>query len=299
MSLDDAIDDYLIHLKVERGLAKNTLAAYGHDLGQLSSFLHGRGVEEPKKVSPPDLLAFLSSLAQSGLTSRSQARRFVAVRGFFRHLRREGSIDTNPTDGIALPKNARKLPELLSQQEVVALIGAPGLDNVFGLRDTAMLELMYATGCRVSELLDLTLEHLHLDQGLARLQGKGGKHRLVPLGEPAVEILMAWLEHGRPQLVVPGGSRVPNVFLNRNGGRLSRQGWFERLRRHAVQAGITRPISPHKLRHSFATHLLEGGADLRSVQALLGHADIGTTQIYTHVTRRHVREAYDRHHPRA
>lgn len=297
MTLDDAIDDYLVHVKVERGLAANTVTAYAHDLSQLAAFLQARGVETPAQATRPDLLAFSSSLAREGLTNRSQARRLVAVRGLFRYLRREGLIEVNPTDGIDLPRNVRKLPELLSAAEVVALIGAPGVDTAFGLRDTAILEAMYATGCRVSEILDLKLEHLYLDQNLARLHGKGGKHRMVPLGEPAVDVLAAWLAQGRPAMV--HDPRVPHVFVNRNGRRLSRQGWFQRLRKHAVEAGITRPISPHKLRHSFATHLIEGGADLRTVQVLLGHADIATTQIYTHVTRRHVREAYDRHHPRS
>jgi integrase/recombinase XerD len=184
---------------------------------------------------------------------------------------------------------------------VERLLAAPGDADATALRDTALLELQYATGCRVSEALDLTLARLHLDQGLVLLSGKGRKERFVPLGVPAQAAIARWLAHGRPALLarVRRAQSVSWLFVNHRGGRLSRQGWFQRLREHAVTAGIGRPISPHKLRHSFATHLLEGGADLRSVQALLGHADIATTQIYTHVTTDHLRAAYDRHHPRA
>jgi integrase/recombinase XerD len=298
--VDAAIDDYLRHLAVERGLANNTLAAYATDLARLSAFLHARGASAVS-AEQGVLLGFLGAQGKAGLSARSQARRWVAVRGLYRWLRREGVVAVDPTRGIALPKFGKKLPSLLGREEIEALLAAPGRDGPLALRDTALLEFMYATGCRVSEALDLTLDRLHLDQGQARLTGKGGKQRIVPVGEYAISALSAYLAEGRGALARTRGrgSARAWVFLSHRGRRLTRQGWFERLRNHAVNAGITRSISPHKLRHSFATHVLEGGADLRTVQVLLGHADISTTQVYTHVSQSHVRAAYDRHHPRA
>jgi integrase/recombinase XerD len=302
VALDVAVEDYLQHLEVERNLARHTLDAYGTDLGQLLEHLAGLEIVAVAEVSAPSLLAFLQALTARGLSSRSQARRWVAVRGLFRWLRLENLIEIDPTQGIRLPKSGAKLPELLSRGEIEALIAAPGVDTPLGLRDTALLEFMYATGCRVSEACDLELDTLHLDQGLAILTGKGSKQRMVPLGDCALVAMLAYLEDGRPALAAKArgkARRNVHVFLNCRGGRLSRQGWFQRLREHAITAGITRPVSPHKLRHSFATHLIEGGADLRAVQTLLGHADISTTQVYTHLSQTHVRHAYDRHHPRA
>jgi integrase/recombinase XerD len=302
LSIEVAIDDYLQHLTVERGLSRNTLAAYGHDLARFAAFAaEVGGVSEIEGLGPPLLLAFASQQHREGMSARSQARRLVAVRGLFRYLRREGLVASDPTQAVALPRFAARLPELLTRSEVLALLAAPGTDTPAGLRDTALLELMYATGCRVSEALDLCIPRLDLREAVVRLVGKGNKERMVPLGVPAQAALQAWLDHGRPALLgrVRKQPREQWVFVNQRGGRLSRQGWWQRLRQYALDAGITRAISPHKLRHSFATHLLEGGADLRSVQALLGHADISTTQIYTHVSEHHVRQAYDRHHPRA
>ncbi len=301
LTLEVAVDDFLQHLTVERGLARNTLAAYGQDLASFAEFAHEREVSRVEAIDPPLLVAFASHQVEQGLSARSQARRLVALRGLFRYLRREGLCAQDPTQAVTLPRFAARLPELLTRAEVEAVLAAPGTDSPAGLRDTALLELMYATGCRVSEALDLCIPRLSLSEALVRLVGKGDKERMVPLGVPAQHALTHWLEHGRPA-IVERARRKPKdqwVFLNQRGGRLSRQGWWQRLRAHAQAAGIDRPISPHKLRHSFATHLLEGGADLRSVQALLGHADISTTQIYTHVSERHVRDAYDRHHPRA
>ncbi len=300
LALEDAVEDYVQHLKVERGLAGNSIEAYANDLAQLLEYLSGCGVETTAGVGPPILLGFLKVLSERGLSARSQARRWVAVRGLFRWLRIENLIDVDPTQGIRLPKAGTKLPELLSRAEIESLLAAPGVDTPLGLRDTAMLEFMYATGCRVSEACDLQLDALHLDQGLVVLTGKGRKQRMVPLGDCALVAVLAYLEEARPALLERREvRREMHVFLNSRGGRLSRQGWFFRLREHAIAAGISRPISPHKLRHSFATHLIEGGADLRAVQTLLGHADISTTQVYTHLSQSHVRQAYDRHHPRA
>lgn len=299
MNLDAAIDDYLQHLKVERRLRPNSLAAYAQDLRELASFLVARiGETVPlARVEPPLLIAYLQSIAPA-LAARSQARRLVAMRGLFRYLREEGEVEVDPTQGLRSPRLAQKLPGLLGREEVLALLAAPGSDGPLALRDTALLELLYASGCRISEALDLSLDRLYLDQAVVRLVGKGDKPRLVPIGAPAVAALDAWLRDGRP-LLSKGKRVTPWVFLNHRGGRLSRQGMFQKLRDYAVIAGITRPISPHKLRHSFATHLIEGGADLRAVQTLLGHADIATTQVYTHVSDQHLRAAHRKHHPRA
>lgn len=300
-TLEAAIDDYLQHLTVERGLSRNTLAAYGHDLARFAEFAAEQGVAATESLHPPLLLAFASQQHRDGMSARSQARRLVAVRGLFRYLRREGVVASDPAQAVTLPRFVPRLPELLGRSEVLALLAAPGTDTPAGLRDTALLELLYATGCRISEALDLCIPRLDLTEATVRLVGKGNKERMVPLGVPAQLALTRWLHEGRP-LLLARARRQPRdqwVFVNQRGGRLSRQGFWQRLVQHAQTAGIERAISPHKLRHSFATHLLEGGADLRSVQALLGHADISTTQIYTHVSEHHVRQAYDRHHPRA
>ena len=296
--LDAAIDDYLTHLKVERRLRPNSLAAYAQDLRELAGFIVARLGESAAvdRVDGPLLLAYLQTIAPR-LKPRSQARRVVAMRGLFRWLREEGQVPVDPSQGLGSPRLAQKLPDLLGRDEVLALLAAPGTADPLALRDTALLELLYASGCRVSEAIDLRVDNLYLDQAVVRLIGKGDKMRLVPLGGPAVAALHAWLRDGRPALAA--GKRVsPLVFLNKHGARLSRQGFFQKLREHAITAGITRAISPHKLRHSFATHLLEGGADLRAVQTLLGHADIATTQIYTHVSDAQLRSTHRKHHPR-
>ena len=300
LALDDAVDDYLDHLKVERGLALNTITAYASDLRRFVTFAEEAGVATAQDVDTPLLLGYVGTLVDVGLSSRSQARVLVASRGLFKYLRRENRIPVDPTRGVTLPKFATRLPQLLSRAEIEGLLAAPGVDTPLGLRDTALLEFMYATGCRISEALDLRCDQLHLDQGVARVIGKGSKQRVVPVGDMALWAMAAWIDRGRPSFC--GGKSpqsLPWVFLSTRGQRLRRQSAWVRLRKHALTAGIDRAISPHKLRHSFATHLLEGGADLRSVQALLGHADISTTQVYTHVSDSHVRAAYDRHHPRA
>ncbi len=300
LALDDAVDDYLDHLKVERGLAKNTILAYASDLRRFVSFAEEEDVCVAEAVDTPLLLRFVSVLVDGGLSARSQARLLVAVRGLFKYLRRENRVPVDLTQSITLPKFAKRLPQLLGRAEIEALLLAPGVDSALGLRDTALLEFMYATGCRISEALDLRCDQLHLDQGIARVIGKGDKQRVVPVGDLALAAMGAWLERGRSQLCRGKSPQaIPWVFLSLRGQRLRRQSAWVRLRKHAAAAGIDRPISPHKLRHSFATHLLEGGADLRSVQTLLGHADISTTQVYTHVSDAHVRAAYDEHHPRA
>lgn len=289
-TLAAAIEAYLVHLKVERRLRPNSLLAYAADLRRFAAEVP---VHEAAQVSPRHLEAFARGLA--GGSARSQARRLSAVRGLFRWLREEGQIEADPAQASASPRLPRRLPAVLSRSEVEALLAAPGGEGPLALRDTAILELLYATGCRISEALDLTLARVDLERGLVRVTGKGDRERLVPLGAPAAAALGAWLAEGRPALV---RGPQPWLFVNRFGRRLSRQGFFLKLQDHALAAGITRSLSPHKLRHSFATHLLAGGADLRVVQTLLGHADIGTTEIYTHVSGEDLRERHRRHHPR-
>ena len=300
MSLDRQIDLFLVHLKVERGLRPNSLSAYATDLRLLLEHLAGAGIVDLASVDRPALQGFLDAQGDAGFKASTRARRWAAVRGLFRFLREEGTIDADPTQGVTHPKVSRRLPDLLSREEIDALLAAPGIDTPLGMRDTALLELMYASGCRVTEAVDLTLDRLNLDQGVVRLRGKGDKERLSLVGQVAVVALRRWLEEGRPTLVKPGRRKAANwVFVNHRGGQLTRQGCYLKIRAIALAAGIARPISPHRLRHSFATHLLEGGTDLRTLQLLLGHADISTTQIYTHVSQRHLREAYRKHHPRA
>lgn len=300
MTLDRRIDEFLTHLKVERGLRPNSLSAYATDLRIFAEYLAAQRVRRLTAIDAAILQGFLRAQGKDGLKSSTQARRWAAIRGLFRYLREEGVLKVDPTRGVPSPQVERRLPDLLSRAEVEALIEAAGKDSPLGLRDTALLELMYASGCRVSEAVDLTLDRLNLDQGVVRLRGKGDKERLSLVGEPAIIALDLWLREGRPTLVRPAKKRAtPWVFVNHRGGHLSRQGCYQKIRELALSAGITRPISPHRLRHSFATHLLEGGTDLRTLQLLLGHADISTTQIYTHVSQTHVREAYRKHHPRA
>jgi len=300
LSLARQIDAFLIHLKVERGLRPNSLSAYATDLRLFREHLEEVGVTSLVAVDGKQLQRFLDAQGDAGLKPATRARRWAAIRGVFRFLRQEGTIEVDPTQGVVNPKVARRLPDLLTREEIEALFAAPGTDTPLGLRDTALLELMYASGCRVTEAVELTLDRLNLDQGFVRLRGKGDKERLSLVGEIAVLAVGRWLTEGRPALAKPGPKASANwVFLNHRGGRLTRQGCYLKIRELARRAGIGRPISPHRLRHSFATHLLEGGTDLRTLQLLLGHADIATTQIYTHVSQRHLREAYRKHHPRA
>ena len=295
MDLDDAIDDYLTHLKVERGLRPNTLSAYASDLARLPG---GSAPSTSRRWSRPRSSATCRASWTPGSARGRRPGCSSRCAGCSAGCDARGTSRRTPCQAVSLPRFTKRLPALLTRGEIEALLAALGSDGPLALRDTALLEFMYATGCRITEALDLQLTQLHLDQSLCRLTGKGDKERLVPLGDHAAAALTAYLdgERGRGALAK---RVVPWVFLTRSGKRLSRQAAWVRLRGHALKAGISRPISPHKLRHSFATHLLEGGADLRSVQALLGHADISTTQVYTHVSDAHVRDAYDEHHPRA
>jgi integrase/recombinase XerD len=299
-SVDAAVQQFLDHLRVERELSVATLAAYGHDLAALAGFLAGRGIDDVRAIRAVDVLDYLAELTAKKISARSQARELVAQRQFFRFLRAERICDTNPTEEIDLPRFGRKLPVFLSLDEVDRLLAAPGRSTPRGLRDSAMLETLYAAGLRVSELVKLRLGDINLDAGYLVAFGKGKKQRVVPLGDAAIATLRSYIESAR-SLFLRDSSRPSEdaIFLTRLGRSMTRQAFWKVLTAHARAAGITKAISPHKLRHSFATHLVERGADLRSVQTMLGHADIGTTEIYTHLSRAHLRSVYDKFHPRA
>ena len=285
---------YLESLTHERGLSDNTVAAYGRDLSRLARGLENQELDLAA-AGAAALSAHVRELRRRGLSSRTIARSLAAIRGFYRHLVESGDREDNPAVNLIRPKLLRKLPRVLREGDVEALLGAPDLDKPLGRRDRAMVELLYATGLRVSELVGLRLPQLRLEVGFIVVEGKGGKERIVPVGEEAESWVSRYLLETRPGLVK---GRHEFVFVNRLGGRLSRQGFWKILRGYGLQAGL-RGVSPHLLRHSFATHLLEHGADLRAVQAMLGHSDISTTQIYTHIHERRLRSLYDRFHPRA
>lgn len=297
MSLDGWIDSYLDHLRVERALAKNTLEAYARDLGEIAQHVDDDAAADVRKIDPEVVLGFVIAGSQRGKSARSSARALSALRGFFRFLVRERAIETDPTELVERPKLARKLPRVLSYEDVDKILAAPPLDTARGVRDSAMIHLMYASGLRVSELCSLKVGDLDRKVGTVAPLGKGSKRRIVPVGQIALERIELYIEHVRPH--AKGATVDPHLFLSPRGKRFTRQGLWKLLKAYARGAGIKTPISPHKLRHSFATHLLRGGADLRAVQAMLGHADLGTTEIYTRVAQDHVRTAYDKAHPRA
>ncbi len=296
-TLDVGIQQFLDHLRVERELTPATVEAYGRDLAGFAHFAAGRTISRADTVSAIDVLDFLVHLSERKLSARSQARRLVALRQLFKFFKGERIIAADPTEDIDLPRFGRKLPEFLSTEEVDRLLGAPDRRTPRGARDAAMIETLYATGLRVSELCKLRLRDLNFDAGYLRALGKGRKERLVPIGEAALTALRGYVETVRAGF--SRGRALDTLFLTHHGRAMSRQGFWKLLGRYATAAGIRKRISPHKLRHSFATHLVERGADLRAVQAMLGHADIGTTEIYTHLSRGHLRSVYDRFHPRA
>lgn len=297
MLLDKAIDVYIDHLKLERGLSRNTLLAYASDLAKLRAFVADAGVEEVGAVEQVHVLGFLVGLTEAKLSVRSQARCLVAIRGLFRHLRAERHIALDPSVEVDRPRLGRKLPVVISLDEVERLLVAPDDRTPRGLRDRAMIEVLYATGLRVSELVSLRLADINFVEGFLVTLGKGGKQRVVPLGRAARDRIERYLVEARP--LFERGRNPPALFLTDRAAGMTRQGFWKLLGIHARAVGITRPISPHQLRHSFATHLLERGAELRAVQAMLGHADISTTQIYTHLSSQRLRDVVNRHHPRA
>jgi len=288
------IEAFLSYCRIEKGLSFNTIDAYRRDLGKLAAFLAGIPGAE---LAPSALGRYLDWLRDSGLSSRSLARHLSTLRSFFAYLVREGLIRADPTAGIRSPRQWHKLPAYLSVGDMEKLLEAADPATPVGLRDRAMIHLLYASGLRVSELCRLQLTDLNEELGVVRVFGKGNKQRLVPVGRPALEALRAYLLQGRPALLKRRPS--PYLFVSLRGRPLTRQAFWKLLAGYARRAGLVRRVYPHMIRHSFATHLLEGGADLRSVQLMLGHADISTTQVYTHVMRSRLRQTLDQHHPRA
>jgi integrase/recombinase XerD len=294
-ALDQALDRYLAHLRVERGLLSATLEAYARDLREYTDWLARQGVSRLGDVTEPTILQHLGALQMRGLSRASQARHLAAMRGLHRFASAEGIAQTDPSEGVGATRGSRPLPNFLGVEEVDRLLAQPVSDTPAGARDKAMLEVLYASGLRVSELVSLPIGAIDLQTGVVRVRGKGGKERIVPVGERAREALARYL--GARQKLL-GVRRSPDLFVTPRGGRMTRQGFWKLLGRYARAAGIAQRVYPHTLRHSFATHLLERGADLRAVQAMLGHADIATTQIYTHVDRERLKAVIAKH-PRA
>ncbi len=289
------IERFLDTLWMERGLSENTLAAYRNDLNGFARWLTARN-RVLSAARRQDLLDYLAERVAAGARPRTTARLLSSLRRFYRYLVREGRLKDDPSARIDTPRIGRPLPDSLSETEVELLLDAPDTGEPLGLRDRAMLELLYACGLRVSELVNVTIEQVNLAQGVVRLMGKGNRERLVPLGEEAAEWLQRYIREGRPALA--GEVSARQLFITRRGKAMTRQAFWYRLRHYAVKSGINRKLSPHTLRHAFATHLLNHGADLRVVQMLLGHSDLSTTQIYTHVARERLKELHAQHHPR-
>jgi integrase/recombinase XerD len=290
----DLVREYVLYLQVEKGLAANSVESYGRDLARMKAWAEARG-REPQALDKSDVTQFVMSLSREGLSGRSVARTLSAARGFFRYLLLDGHVRVDPTAEVASPQGEQKLPRFLSQEEVEQLLAAPDTSNPEGVRDRAMIEVLYATGLRVSELVNLTKSSVDLDTGVLFCTGKGSKQRRVPVGRSAVEWLQRY-EAARRALLA--GRESQRLFVGYLGRLITRQVFYKTLAAHAERVGLS-GVTPHVLRHSFATHLLEHGADTRSVQAMLGHADLATTQIYTHVTGDRLRTVYERHHPRA
>jgi integrase/recombinase XerD len=295
-SLSPQIDSFLDAITVEKGLARNTVEAYSRDLNRLANFLKVRGVQAWEESRTAHLRSFLSALRARKLSARSIARAVVSARQFYRFLEKEEQIKENPMPQVSNRGGSRKLPHVLGADDIGKLLSQPDPATALGLRDRAMLELLYASGLRVSELVSLQAHQVNLDGNYLIVKGKGAKERQVPFGRRARESLVRYLTETRRKFL--RGRTSAHLFITRSGKSMTRQGFWKALKHHALAAGIETRVTPHTLRHSFATHLLEGGADLRSVQSMLGHADISTTQIYTHVTRSHLKEVHRKYHPR-
>ncbi len=293
-TFDGALDDYIQHLRVERGLSQHTIDGYARDVGRFGAYLTDEGAPLDQ-VDEARVAGYLVTLSHEGLSARTQARALSAIRGFFRFLVQEGRHQRDPTELLEGPRLLRRLPDILNRDEVLRLLETPKGAKPNRVRDRAMLHTMYAAGLRVSELVDLDLADVNLEEGFVSALGKGNKRRIVPIGAHARAAMAEYLAEVRPKWA-RSASRA--CFVTARGKAMTRQGFWSLVKKYARAAGITKPISPHKLRHSFATHLLAGGADLRSVQTMLGHADISTTQIYTHVTGEHLRKMHERYHPR-
>ncbi len=290
------VEEFLFYCRSEKGLAGNTLAAYRQDLEKLSAYCK-KLERDVLDAGEDEVRGFVDSLYGARLTSRSISRHIASIRNFYKYFLSRGRIVEDPAADIGSPKQWKRLPKYLSLDEVDRLLEAPDHTKPLGLRDRAMLQLLYATGLRVSELVSVEHRSLNAEMGFLRLTGKGGKQRLVPIGREALAAIETYVQDGRPKILKGKASRF--LFVNARADRITRQNFWIRLKRYGLEARITSPLTPHVLRHSFATHLLEGGADLRSVQMMLGHSDISTTEIYTHVLRERLRKVYDQHHPRS
>jgi len=293
---DHVLDAYRDYLLVEKGLSSNTMEAYGQDMKRYTQFVLSCGLASWGEVTSHILIDYLEKLRAQGLSPSSMNRHLITIRNFHKYLLQEGLAEVNPAALVELSKNWMKLPDTLSRQEMELLLLQPAKDTPMGIRDTAMMELMYATGIRVTELISLDMNHINWQIGYLIAFGKGSKERVVPIGQVAYEIVRLYVDQVRPLLLK---GKVTNVlFLNRQGTRLTRQGLWKIIRGHALRAGLMKKVHPHTFRHSFASHLLEGGADLRSVQAMLGHADISSTQIYTHISCDRLKNIHAKFHPR-
>jgi integrase/recombinase XerD len=294
--MNQLLDQFLHYLVVEKGLSRNTIEAYSHALNRLLDHLRKKGIREWAKVSKFEVRAFLLLLKRHGLSTKTVVRDLVAIRTFFKFLIQEGFLEFNPVEELESPQVAKTLPKILSLKEVEQLLEQPNPQTPLGTRDRAMLELLYATGMRVSELTQLPTHQINLEGGYVLVYGKGSKERIVPLGKEAMKWVDLYLKTAREKLAK--GRESPTLFINRSGKGMSRQQFWKNLKAYGQRAGIRKRITPHLLRHSFASHLLERGADLRSVQMMLGHVDISTTQIYTHVTGERLKKVHQRYHPR-
>lgn len=290
------VDHYQAFLRLEKGLSEKTIAAYCTDLMQFGLFLEQQKIGRVADIDRETVLSYLIHLRSRGLSARSRARHLVTLRGFFKFLTQEKVIDSSPAMQIDLPKTGLQLPDVLSVADVEALIAAPDPNKLEGVRDAAMLELLYGAGLRVSELIGLTMTGIDQEAGVVRVFGKGSKERLVPVGRMAMDAIQTYLKNARPLLL--GKRSSVYLFVTRRGSAMTRQSFWNLVGRYGRRAGLKKRVTPHSLRHSFATHLLEGGADLRAVQMMLGHADISTTQIYTHVAHRQLLDAHKKYHPR-
>jgi integrase/recombinase XerD len=293
--MNHLIDEYLNFLAVEKGVSHNTTEAYSRDLNRHIAFMQGCSIGAVRDISPDHVINYMSDLRSSGLSVRSVNRNLAAIRGFYKFLLREGVIDQSPVAHIGIAKTWLRLPDCLSQIEMNLLLSQPGDKKAADIRDRAMLDLLYATGIRVTELISLAMGSINWQVGFLVAMGKGDKERVVPIGKTAYRSLYRYVEEARPSLL-KGTTDI--LFLNRTGEGFTRQGFWKIIKKYALNAGLHKKVYPHTFRHSFASHLLEGGADLRSVQTMLGHADISTTQIYTHVTKERLKDVHKRYHPR-
>ncbi len=294
--MDELTQTYLDYLIIEKGLSHNTILSYSEDLIRFLNFLEKNKINTIHGVDTTTILAWLIDLAKNGLSAKSRARHLISIRGFFKFLLTEKIIFANPLKNVDIPKTGLSLPKFMTVQEVSDLLDVPDIRKPRELRNAAMMEIMYGSGLRVSELVSLKLQDINLDANVVRVMGKGSKERMVPFGSHAGNITQKWIKQGRPVLL--NGISTPYLFFARGGNPMTRQGFWKILKKYGILAKLSKNITPHTLRHSFATHLLEGGADLRSVQTLLGHSDISTTQIYTHISRDYLIKMHRQYHPR-